>query len=417
MPKRILILCEAIAPPAYSPRVLTLAQYLQDQGWQCTILTEECEQQAFDTDICTIYQMPAYHNLLADKLCYGKDKALYRYAVEKLDMASYDLIFCSSYYYFPLLAAQKLAKRYDLPLVVDLRDIAEQWGKEAYFTRRLTPWKGLDYCIGKLYERKQLRVRNRVLKHAKAVTSVSPWHKQLLAQYNEHTHLIYNGYDEQLFVEKNVKSEVFQIAYLGKLYSTKLRDPRLLFAALKELLAEGQIAKEELRVLFHVDEVGKEQLRELVEEYAISEVVDVQGYIPRAQIVDVMHQSSILLVLTTQSTAKGTHGIMGTKFFENIGVEKPVLCVRSDEECLAQVIAETHAGLAATEVDEVKAFVMEKYQEWKKNGFTRQTAKNKELFTRQRQAEQFIEVFEAVTMTSSTSRTSSTSTISPTITQ
>lgn len=396
MPKRILILCEAIAPPAYSPRVLTLAQYLQDQGWQCTILTEECEQQSFDTDICTIYQMPAYHNLLADKLCYGKDKALYSYSVEKLDMASYDLIFCSTYYYFPLLAAQKLAKRYHLPLVVDLRDIAEQWGKELYFTRRLTPWKRLDYCIGKLYERKQLCMRNRVLKYANAVTSVSPWHKQLLAQYNEHTHLIYNGYDEQLFVAKDVKSEVFQITYMGKLYSTKLRDPRLLFAALRELLSEGQIDQEDLRVLFHVDEAGKGQLQELAQEYEINSVVDIQGYIPRAQILDVMHLSSILLVLTTKSTAEGTHGIMGTKFFENMGVEKPVLCVRSDEECLAQVITETQAGLAATEVEQVKSFVMEKYQEWKQNGYTRQKVKNKEQFTRQYQAEQFVELFSSL---------------------
>ena len=393
MPKRILILCEAIAPPAFSPRVLTLAQYLQDQGWQCTILTEECEQQAFDTDICPIHQMPAYHHLLADKLCYGKDKSLYRYAVQQLDMQSYDLIFCSSYYYFPLLAAQQLAKRYHLPLIVDLRDIAEQWGKESYFTRRLTPWKGLDYCIGKLYEYKQLRMRNRVLRYANAVTSVSPWHQQLLAHYNTNTQLIFNGYDEQLFVPKDVKSEVFQIAYLGKLYSTKLRDPRLLFAALQELLAEGKIAAKELRVLFHVDEKGKEQLSELAKEYQISPVVDIHGYIPRTEIVEVMHQSSILLVLTTQSIAEGTHGIMGTKFFENMGVEKPVLCVRSDEECLAQVISQTQAGLAATQVEEVKTFVMEKYQEWKQNGFTRQTARNKELFTRQRQAEQFKELF------------------------
>ena len=393
MPKRILILCEAIAPPAYSPRVLTLAQYLQDQGWQCTILTEECEQQAFDTDICTIHQMPAYHNLLADKLCYGKDKALYRYAVEKLDMANYDLIFCSTYYYFPLLAAQKLAQRYHLPLVVDLRDIVEQWGKESYFTRRLTPWKGLDYCIGKLYERKQLRMRNRVLKHADAVTSVSPWHKQVLAQYNERTHMIYNGYDEQLFVAKDVKSEVFQLAYLGKLYSTKLRDPRLLFAALRELLSEGQIDQEDLRVLFHVDEAGKGQLQELAQEYEINSVVDIQGYIPRAQIVDVMHESSILLVLTTQSTPEGTHGIMGTKFFENMGVEKPVLCVHSDEECLAQVITETQTGLAATEVDQVKDFVMDKYLEWKQKGYTRQRAQHKELFTRQHEAQQFEQLF------------------------
>ena len=130
MSKQILILCEAIAPPAFTPRVLTLAQYLQHQGWQCTILTEECEQQAFNTDICPIYQMPAYHNLLADKLFYAKDQALYRYAVAHLDMSRFDLIFCSTYYYFPLLAAKQLAQRYHLPLVVDLRDIAEQWGNQ-----------------------------------------------------------------------------------------------------------------------------------------------------------------------------------------------------------------------------------------------------------------------------------------------
>ena len=239
-------------------------------------------------------------------------------------------------------------------------------------------------------------MRNRVLKYANAVTSVSPWHKHLLAQYNEHTHLIYNGYDEQLFVAKDVKSEVFQITYMGKLYSTKLRDPRLLFAALRELLSEGQIDQEDLRVLFHVDEAGKGQLQELAQEYEINSVVDIQGYIPRAQILDVMHLSSILLVLTTKSTAEGTHGIMGTKFFENMGVEKPVLCVRSDEECLAQVITETQAGLAATEVEQVKSFVMEKYQEWKQNGYTRQKVKNKEQFTRQYQAEQFVELFSSL---------------------
>ena len=398
MPKRILILCEAIAPPAFSPRVLTLAQYLQHQGWQCTILTEECEQQAFNTDICPIYQMPAYHNLLADKLFYAKDQALYRYAVAHLDMSRFDLIFCSTYYYFPLLAAKQLAQRYHLPLVVDLRDIAEQWGNQPYFTRRLTPCKVLDYCIGKLYERKQLRLRNRILHFANAVTSVSPWHQQLLAQYNPHTHLIYNGYDEQHFVAKDVKTPFFQIAYLGKLYSTSLRDPRLLFAALQSLLAQGLIDPQLLRVRFHIDPDGQAQLHQLLQSYNLNQVIEIQGYIPRSEILDVMHQSSVLLVLTTQSTPQGTHGIMGTKFFENIGVEKPVLCVRSDEECLAQVIAQTNAGLAATTVEEVEHFLLNKYNEWLRNGYTRQAVTNKHLFSRQHQAEQFIHIFNRITV-------------------
>jgi hypothetical protein len=89
---------------------------------------------------------------------------------------------------------------------------------------------------------------------------------------------------------------------------------------------------------------------------------------------------------------------MGTKFFENIGVEKPVLCVRSDEECLAQVIAQTNAGLAATTVEEVEHFLLNKYNEWLRNGYTRQAVTNKHLFSRQHQAEQFIHIFNRITV-------------------
>ena len=225
------------------------------------------------------------------------------------------------------------------------------------------------------------------------VTSVSPWHQQWLSQYNDNTHLIYNGYDEDTFVPKNVVNEVFQISYLGKLYSIKLRDPRLLFEALRQLIEEKKIEAKTVQVLFHTDPAAIHELQELAETYGIREVVNIQGYVPRSQILDIMHESSILLVLTTQSTPEGTHGIMGTKFFENIGVEKPILCVRSDEECLAQTITDTHAGLAATQVEEVKAFVMDKYQEWQHKGYTRQAVVNKERFTRQCQAQQFEKLF------------------------
>ena len=393
MSKRILILCEAIAPPAYSPRVLTLAEYLLEKGWHCEIITEQCAEKPFHSDICTIHQMPIYTHLLTDKLFYGKDKALYQYAKQELDIHSFDIIFCSSYYYFPLYAAYLLSQEYHIPLAVDLRDIAEQWGDEAYFTRTITPFKKLDYIIGKIYEQRQLRVRNRVLRHAQIVTSVSPWHKQLLTQYNPNTHLIYNGYDEKVFAPNNIPSDTFCITYLGKLYSTKLRDPRLLFQTIALLVEEKQIDPTHLKILFHTDPKAIQELQVLGEQYHISEILDLQGYIPRQEILPIMHQSSILLVLTTLSTAKGTHGIMGTKFFENIGVEKPILCVHSDEECLADAIRKTNAGLAATNVEQVKAFVLEKYHEWKKQGFTRQQIINKEQFTRQHEAAHFEQLF------------------------
>ena len=118
--------------------------------------------------------------------------------------------------------------------------------------------------------------------------------------------------------------------------------------------------------------------------------MEYNDYVPLNQVPDILHNASILLVLSNNAATSGAHGIMTTKFFEALGVEKPVLCVRSDEECLAQVIKETNAGLAATNVEQVKEFISDKYAEWKTNGFTRQPVNQeaKKRFTRQYQSEQ-----------------------------
>ncbi len=397
MPRRILILCDPIAPPAYTPRVLTLASYLVQHGWHCEIATEQSGAQPFRTDICPLHQMPPYTHVLRDKVFQGRERAFYRFVQRQTDLAAFDIIFCSSYYYFPLLTAQRIAHTYRIPLVVDLRDIAEQWGDAPYFTRRLVPFAWLNTLLGKVYAAVQIRQRNRVLRAADAVTTVSPWHQQFLSQFHANTRLIYNGYDADEFVPNDIPADRFRITYLGKLYSVSLRDPRLLFAALQQLIAEKRIDPDKVQVLFHTDPQSIPVLRDLGAQYDLSALLDLQGYIPRADILPVMHLSSILLVLTTKARAEGIHGIIGTKFFENIGVEKPVLCIRSDEECLADLIRQTHTGLAATRVEEVKAFILSKYREWQQNGYTRQPVVNKERFSRQHQAAQFEQLFLSLT--------------------
>lgn len=79
----------------------------------------------------------------------------------------------------------------------------------------------------------------------------------------------------------------------------------------------------------------------------------------------------------------------------NIFTERPVLCVRSDESCLASAINNTHAGIAATTLEEVKKFISDKYTEWTLNGYTHQEVikEQKNSFSRQAQAKQFEELF------------------------
>ncbi|MBQ4161891.1 MAG: hypothetical protein IJD84_03215, partial [Parabacteroides sp.] len=76
-------------------------------------------------------------------------------------------------------------------------------------------------------------------------------------------------------------------------------------------------------------------------------------------------------------------------------VEKPLLCVRSDEAYLEAIIKETHSGIAARSEEDVYQFIIKHYHSWKEKGYTSIQIKKEsiELFSRKRQAEQFMNLF------------------------
>ena len=192
-----------------------------------------------------------------------------------------------------------------------------------------------------------------------------------MKRINPNVFLIYNGFDERNFCFKLKKQETFDIVYTGRLYDVSLRNPYLLLEAIR-LLHENNLLASDFRVRFFIDKLGQSTMKIQFEKYGILQYAQFNDYIPPQEIPQLLQSASIILVLANKTTENGPFGIMTTKFFEALGVEKPILCVRSDESCLADAIRETNAGLAATDVEEVKAFILEKYEEWKRNGYTRQ---------------------------------------------
>lgn len=395
MSKRILILTDSIAPPAYAPRIVSLCRHLSDSDWKCTVFSD-CEQgvQPFSMPFGEWYQTHYYqsgntvYKYVADKLFDVRERQFRTFIEAQVNVAEYDVIFCSTCYYFPLQTTMYLARQYNKPFVVDIRDLAEQFGNLPYHTHTVGSARAINQWIHRIFTQWNIRKRNKVLTAADEVITISPWHRDLLAHINPKTHLIYNGFDEQEFYPRDIKSDSFIISYAGKIYNLLFRDPRLLFEALQQLLVEQPTMRQNLRLIFHIDGVSIEPLRELAAQYGLTEVCEVNGYIPKSELLPLLHRSSILLVLTCQSTPEGAHGIMGTKFYEALGVEKPVLCVRSDEECLAQVINETQAGLAGSDAQSVKKYIDTIYREWKTNGFTRRKVQHKALFSRSAQSAQ-----------------------------
>ena len=403
--KNILIVTDEIAPPAFAPRIVSLCRYLHQKGWHCAVFSDCLPNvQPYTDENAEWYQTHYYGNKLgfaryfADKVFLQREKEFMHFVEKKINVADFDIILCSSCYYFPLQTAKWLAQKYHLPYIVDLRDLAEQWGNLPYQTHRLSPWNIINTWGGKLYQNLQLLRRNRVLRQAQAVVTVSSWHQALLKQYNPNTHLIYNGFDEWEFVPEDVKTPVFRIGYTGKIYNIDFRDPRLMMQAVAELVREGKLNQKHLEIVFHIDTPSIPTIQTLAQFYGIEQVCRIQGYIPKSELSDFLHQTSVLLVLTCLSTPRGAHGILGTKFYEALGVEKPVLCVRSDEECLAEIIRITHAGVAACNVEQAKTFLLEQYKQWQAKGFTRQPViqTEKQRFTRQYEAAQWEQILSSL---------------------
>ena len=399
---RILIITDSIAPPAFAPRIVSLCRHLSDKGYECVVFSDrEQGVDAFSMPFGQWYQTAYYqsgnktYKYLADKLFDVRERQFEAFIEAQANVDTFDAIFCSTCYYFPLQTTYRLAKKYRKPFIVDIRDLAEQWGNIPYNTFSMGSSR-LTNGLHRLFTALNIRKRNRVLAAAKEVITISPWHQQLLSRYNARTHLIYNGFDELEFYPKDVQTDSFLISYAGKIYNLLFRDPRLLFEALRQLLSDLPGLSKDLRLLFHVDKHSIEPLRQMAADYGLEAYCEVNGYIPKAELLPLLHRSSILLVLSCKSTPEGAHGIMGTKFYEALGVEKPVLCVRSDEESLAQVIAMTQAGLAGTNVESVKRFIAEQYSDWQKNGFTHRQVTNKDLFSRATQSAQIEQLLRGI---------------------
>ncbi|WFE83115.1 glycosyltransferase [Parabacteroides chongii] len=408
--KKVLIICD-LFPPAFGPRMGYLCKYLGSYGWEPVVLTEAVEENTFTflANKCEVAYVNYYtakgrftrklqwiSTLLLD-LCFGyKDIRMYKEAEKLVKRNKFDLVLCSSFRTFPLPAARKVARKHQLPLVVDLRDIIEQYTGNEFISHPLPSFLGLNKLFVSVFKRKSLRDRNRVLRQADFVTTISPWHVNMLKQYNPNVELIYNGFDSELFYPEQRKTDQFIITYTGRLLSTAMRDPGLFLEALRILSEEKVLTVKDCRVYWYVDEASWKIITEEAEKQNVLPYMDFKGYVPASDIPSVLNSSSVLLLLTNRATDSGPKGIMTTKFFESLAVEKPILCVRSDESHLAEAIKETNAGLAATNVNEVCDFLKSYYLEWKEKGYASSSIKKDKLirFSRKEQAKQFIEIFE-----------------------
>lgn len=385
--KKILFLVD-IFPPHFAPRVLSIIRYFVSMSAECTVFTEEIPTDkatahgaVFDDieDPCTVFRLKLrkrYNKAesIRQALWEVKDRLFARLVEGRVRVADYDLIIAFAYRNFPLSAALALAQRYKKPLLCDCRDIVEQYSGYSFFPG-IPDHPSLLYRMPLRLLRKRIStLRNRVLRHANAITTVSPWHEALLSKATEkkEVYCLYNGYDESIFSPKHNPTERFQIVFTGRIMSLGMRNPSLLFEALESKELEPLTSGGELEVFWYTDPHSRMLLQKVLERYStrVKAVQRFHNMVTFSHVGEVLQGASIILLLGNKESKEGPHGIVSTKIFEAMAMEKPILALPDDEAICAKLIATSRSGTSTSKIDEVKRFLRDWHEVWRKNGYT-----------------------------------------------
>ena len=317
-----------------------------------------------------------------------KENYFYKKTKTKIRGKHFDAVFCSICYSFPALTALKTANYLNIPLFFDVRDMPEQAPNINYILQHKPP-RIFGNWLANLYKKIHLKRRNSALIQASHITTISNWHYQALKKYNQNISLIYNGFDENIFIPDPQKTDKFLVSFFGRFLDENLRNPTIIFTALKKLVEKNKIFSQYVEFQWFVDKYTEKIVKKHASKFQLLDFMDFKGFVLPAQVPLEMNKSSILLLIENDSNQQ-VFGVLETKSFEYIGVNRPILCTPNNNGELAKLLQSIKCGLVSSDTAEIEEFILRRFHEWQKNGYTQGTIsdKNRIEFSRKKGAEQ-----------------------------
>lgn len=393
-----------------SPRIPSIAKYLAEFGWESTILTVPIKEDSrnrlgfpsgFQEKVRTI-EVPYQGDIfwfwrkIFKFFGFNPKKSILNQTKEKIGIASqksfidsifnfyqtifgypdnekkwkkpsikvgskllengkFDAMISSSSPVTAHIITNKLKNTYKIPWVVDLRDLWTQNHNYPY------PW------WRKIFEK---RLELKTFKIADALVTVTPvWAERLgLFHKNEKVYSITNGFNpEEINIPPAPLTKKFTVIYSGTLYIGK-QDPNDFFLALKELVSEGVIKREDIEISFYS---GKQTwLEEEVRKYKLEKIVNIYEKIPKTEIVKKEKESQVLLLICWGD--KKEKGWYPLKIFGYLATQRPILVIGGfGEDVIEKLISNTKSGVYCKNITEIKNFLKKAYLEYKNKGGVR----------------------------------------------
>lgn len=236
--------------------------------------------------------------------------------------------------------------------VADFRDPWSQWDILNKFNMTALVWK------------KHRNLEQKVIWAADCVLTVSEsWKKDFEKLGARRVRVITNGFDEADFryASKLRQSEKFRISHMGML--NVFRNPEWFWKVLNEMVVANEFDKN-LEIEF-VGILSDDVLATFRAHTHLVPLIQNYNYLPHSEVLEKYQQSSVLLLL--QNNSENAKGHLPGKFFEYLGADRRILCVGNKESDLAEILNRTKSGTVfeQTDVDQLKSFLREAYQDWK----------------------------------------------------
>lgn len=191
------------------------------------------------------------------------------------------------------------------------------------------------------------------------------------------TEVVTNGYEEGDFRVGKVLSSKFKITYSGGLEFA--RNPGAVWQALKELSMENPEFRDKFELVFYGN-LSREVENSILENGLESLLVK-KGYVSHKDSIQGIRNADLLLL--TNFPEEKSKGIIPGKLFEYMATGNPILAVGPEGGDVERILTETGAGsyFLHGRKDEVKNFILNEYENWKKDPVKNPSSKI-ELYSR-----------------------------------
>jgi len=255
------------------------------------------------------------------------------------------------------LIAASLKRRTGIPWIADFRD----------------PWiePGVYPRPGSVRWRMETRLEATVIRGANCVTVTTPeLREEILGRYAdvppEKVVVVYNGYDEEDFEGLADRAEAprwFELIHAG-MVTPDYRDPVPLLRAVAQLCEDGDVSREDMRLVFlgAGRYVASPAFRRTVDALRLQDVVQVAERVAHRESLRRLYRAAVLVVLQ----AEDTRALIPAKAFEYLRVGRPILALTSGG-ATARLMREAGAGtiVEPTSVDAIADALRTLYAAWK----------------------------------------------------